>query len=50
MERPLLVLRFQNKEVNICPQCMPILIHKPEELVEKIPGLGSWSGPANHDH
>ena len=50
IDKPLLVLKFQGKEVNICPQCMPILIHKPQQLGEKLPGLGSWDAPADHDH
>jgi hypothetical protein len=49
MDRPLLTLRFQEKEVYICPECMPIMIHKPAQLVEKLPELKPW-GPANHDH
>ncbi len=49
MERPLLTLRFQEKNVYICPQCMPILIHQPQELAEKLPGIKPW-GPADHDH
>lgn len=49
MDRPLLTLRFQEKEVHICPECMPIMIHKPQQLMEKLPGMKPW-GPANHDH
>jgi len=47
MDRPLLSLQFQGKEVNICPQCMPILIHHPHKLEEKLPGIKPWNGPAN---
>ena len=50
MDRPLLSLRFQGKEVNICPECMPILIHRPQKLQEKLPGIKPWNGPADHDH
>jgi hypothetical protein len=49
-DRPLLTLRFQERDVYICPECMPILIHKPQQLVEKLPGMKPWGGPANHDH
>jgi hypothetical protein len=50
MVRPLLSLRFQENEINICPQCMPILIHKPEQLEEKLPGMKPSGGMAHHDH
>ena len=38
-EVPLLQLRFKGKEVWICPQHLPVLIHKPAELAHKLPGL-----------
>lgn len=50
MERPLLTLQFQGKEFHICPQCMPILIHKPENLADKLPGIRSNENPPEHDH
>ena len=37
-ERPLIALRFQGKEFYICPQCLPMLIHKPYQLAAKFPG------------
>ncbi len=49
-DRPLLTLKFQEKDVYICPECMPILIHKPQQLMGKLPGLKPWGAPANHDH
>ena len=49
MDRPLLTLRFQEKEVYICPECMPVMIHKPQQLVEKLPEMKPW-GQQNHDH
>jgi hypothetical protein len=49
-EKPLLTLKFQDKAIYICPQCMPILIHKSHELVDKIPGFHSSDSPSNHDH
>jgi hypothetical protein len=36
---PLLVMQFHSKQIHICPQCLPLLIHKPEKLVEKLPGM-----------
>jgi hypothetical protein len=50
IDRPLLTLKFQGKEVYLCPQCMPIMIHKPQQLVEKLPGMKPWSGPVDHEH
>lgn len=47
--RPLLVLRFQGNELHICPQCLPILIHKPYELVEKLPGFQPSDYPTGQD-
>ncbi len=29
---PLLAVRYQGNEFWICPQCLPVLIHKPERL------------------
>jgi hypothetical protein len=29
---------------------MPIMIHEPQQLVEKLPGLKPWGAPENHDH
>jgi len=49
---PLLALKYQDVDFWICPQHLPILIHKPAQLADKLPGvefLGSPDGPA-HDH
>ncbi len=35
-EFPLVVLQFNNKKLHICPQCLPVLIHKPEQVEEKL--------------
>jgi hypothetical protein len=49
-DRPLVTLKFQEKEIYICPQCLPILIHKPYELADKIPNFipPGTSAPDNH--
>jgi recombinational DNA repair protein (RecF pathway) len=44
---PLLQMVYQGKEVFICPQCLPLLIHKPEKLEEKLPGMQPGK-PAEH--
>jgi hypothetical protein len=33
---PLVVLQFRNAIAHICPQCLPVLIHHPEKMEEKI--------------
>ena len=38
-EVPLLVLRYQGGDIYICPFHLPILIHKPEQLADKLPGI-----------
>lgn len=50
LERPLITLKFQEKNIYICPQCLPILIHKPQQLLEKLPGIKPWGGPPDHNH
>lgn len=49
-ERPLLTLKFQGKERYLCPQCMPIMIHKPDQLADKLPGFQPPVTPSPHDH
>ncbi len=36
---PLLGMQFRGETIQICPQCLPLLIHKPEKLVGKLPGM-----------
>ena len=36
---PLLQFAFQGEYFWICPQHLPILIHHPEQLASKLPGL-----------
>jgi hypothetical protein len=46
---PLIKLYFQDEEAWICPQHLPILIHKPAQLADKLPGLERLD-PAEHEH
>jgi hypothetical protein len=48
-EIPLLQLRYKDKESWICPQHLPVLIHKPQNLVGKLPGAEKLS-PEEHTH
>jgi hypothetical protein len=45
---PLIAFTFQTTTYWICPQHFPILIHKPEQLAEKLPGL--IARPGDHAH
>ncbi len=38
-EVPLIALRSQGQDAWICPQHLPILIHKPHLLAGKLPGV-----------
>lgn len=38
VKTPLLQLNYQNQTYWICPQHMPALIHKPEQLTGMLPG------------
>jgi hypothetical protein len=50
-ERPLLTLKFLGMEHYICPQCLPILIHKPDQLVVKLPDFILPENPIpDYDH
>jgi hypothetical protein len=46
---PLLALVFQGKEISICAQHLPVLIHSPAKLADKLPGLAQVP-PAEHHH
>lgn len=35
---PLIALDYQDKQAWICPKHMPVLIHKPHQLVGKLDG------------
>ena len=36
---PLLNLTFKNETKYICPQCLPVLIHKIHLIADKFPGI-----------
>jgi hypothetical protein len=37
-ETPLLVIWYKGQNYWICPQHLPTLIHKPQQLADKFPG------------
>ena len=49
-EKPLLTIKYQSNEIYICPQCLPILIHKPANLAEKLPGAEMFGSPPEPHH
>jgi len=49
-DRPLLTMKFQGREFYICPQCLPILIHKPYQLADKLPDFTPSEAPPPDDH
>jgi len=44
---PLITITFKGEEKFICPQCLPVLIHKTNQLADKLPGIESVP-PADH--
>ncbi len=46
-EVPLLVITYNGVNYYICPQDLPVLIHKPYELMGLLPGVENLSG---HEH
>ena len=46
---PLLSVVFKDQDYWICPEHLPILIHKPAQLADRLPGLNLLS-PADHHH
>ena len=44
---PLITITFKGEEKCICPQCLPVLIHKTHLLADKLPGIEE-DLPAGH--
>ena len=48
-EMPLIRLTFQGKDLWICPQHLPLLIHEPAKLAGKLPGMKAFDAePERH--
>jgi len=47
---PLIEILFRGEQYWICPQHFPLLIHDPEKLMGKIPGLDHWTPFEEPDH
>ncbi len=46
---PLVSLRYAGGQAWICSQCLPTLIHKPQNLAGKLAGANQIP-PAEHEH
>jgi hypothetical protein len=48
-EIPLMTLAYREEPLFICPQCLPVLIHKPQNLAGKLEGAENFP-PVNIEH
>ena len=49
-EMPLIRLTYQGKDLWICPQHLPLLIHEPAKLAGKVPGIKTSGPKVEHHH
>lgn len=47
---PLMAFRYRDEEAWICPQHLPILIHRPAQLSDKLPGAENFPPSEGHGH
>lgn len=46
---PLLAFQYQGKALWICPEHLPILIHQPARLADKLSGAEGFAPAEDHD-
>lgn len=46
---PLVNLRYAGQQAWICSQCLPVLIHQPQQLAGKLTGAENLSPAVHHD-
>ena len=46
---PLVSLRYDSDQAWICSQCLPLLIHQPQQLTGKLPRAESISPSSHHN-
>jgi hypothetical protein len=46
---PLIQIQYQGQDYWICPQHLPVLIHKPSQLAGKLPGIENMETVEGHD-
>ena len=44
-ETPLIDLQYASRQVWICPQCLPVLIHHADQLEDKLAALRQANSP-----
>lgn len=49
-EVPIVMFQFGSDTHGICPQHLPLLIHKPAELADKLPGIEAVQPLEGHEH
>lgn len=49
-QTPLISIEFQGQELSICAQHLPVLIHSPAKLADKLPGLSQVPSAEHHHH
>lgn len=49
-EVPVIPFRFKGKDYCVCPQHLPVMIHKPGQLADILPGIEAMGGSEGHDH
>jgi hypothetical protein len=49
-QAPLIAIQYQQEQFWICPQHLPILIHKPAQLAGKLPGAENLGAPEERHH
>ena len=49
-EVALLPLEYKSQQLKVCPQCLPVLIHQPARLEEKLPGASGFPRPGGEHH
>ncbi len=47
---PLVNLRYAGSQAWICSQCLPILIHQPQQLAAKLRGAEQFPAAQSHEH
>ena len=46
---PLITLTYQRREIHVCPQHLPVLIHDPAQLVGLLQGAETFRPADIHD-
>lgn len=49
-EAPLIALHYRGEPLWICAQHLPILIHQPHKLADKLPGAETLDASEEHHH